>query len=78
MFEADIHLRLYHTSILDIYIVIEPMQFCLKGIWVQPYNISLANLAPDLGILGRLWSGNDAIMSCLRLTSTSDSVIHPY
>jgi hypothetical protein len=79
MFEADIHLGLCHTSILDIYYkVFESLVCCLKGIWVQPYNISIAKLAPDLGILGRLWSGNDAIMSCLRLTSTSDSVIHPY
>ena len=81
MFEADIHLGLCHTSILDIYYkVFESLVCCLKGIWVHPYTIPLAKLVPDLdlGILGHLWSGNDTITSCLRLTSTSDCVIHPY
>ena len=49
MFEADIHLRLLHTSILDIYKVFEPLVCCLKGIWLHPYTITLAKLPPDLG-----------------------------
>jgi hypothetical protein len=49
MFEADIHLRLIHTSILDINTVFEPLLRCLKGIWVHPYTVTLAKLPPDLG-----------------------------
>ena len=54
MVEADIHLRLLHTSILDIYKVFEPLVCCLKGVWVHPYTITLAKLAPDLGTQGHL------------------------
>jgi hypothetical protein len=61
MVEADIHLRLNPTSILDIYKVVEVLLCCLAGIWVHPYFIPLAKLAPDFGILGHLWSGNYAI-----------------
>ena len=56
MFEADMHFRPLHTSILGIYKVFEPLVCCLKGIWVHPYTVTPAKLAPDLGILGRLWS----------------------
>ncbi len=38
MVEADIHLRLYPTSILDIYTVFEVLVCCLAGIWVHPYS----------------------------------------
>jgi hypothetical protein len=78
MFEADIHLRLLHTSILDIYKVFEPLVCCLKDIWLHPYTITLAKLPPDLGIQVHLRSGNDAITSWLRLISTSDHFIRPY
>jgi hypothetical protein len=78
MFEADIHLRKLHISILDIYKVFETLECCLKGIWLQPYSITPAKLPPDLGIQVHLKSGNDAITSCLRLISTSDHFIHPY
>jgi hypothetical protein len=61
MVEADIHLRLNPTSILDIYKVVEVLVCCLAGIWVHPYFIPPAKLAPDFGILGHLWSGNYAI-----------------
>jgi hypothetical protein len=54
MVEADIHLRLLLTSILDIYHVIEVLFCCLKGIWVHPYTVTLAKLAPNLGLLGHL------------------------
>ncbi len=49
MFEADIHLRLLYTSIVDIYKVFESLVCCLKGIWVHPYTITPAMLPPDLG-----------------------------
>jgi hypothetical protein len=39
MVEADIHLRLVPTSILDIYNVLESLLCCLKGIWVHPYIV---------------------------------------
>ena len=61
MFEADIHLRLLHTYMLDINKVFEPLVCCLKGIWVHLYAVKLAKLAQDLGIQGHLWSENDAI-----------------
>ncbi len=48
MVEADIHLRLIHTSIEDIYKVFEPLVCCLKGIWLHPYTNTLAKLSPDL------------------------------
>ncbi len=78
MFEADIYLRLLHTSILDIYKVFEPLVCCLKGTWVQPYSITPAKLPPDLGIPVHLRNGNDATTSWLRLISTSHHFIHPY
>ncbi len=56
MFEADMHFGPLHTSILGIYKVFEPLVCCIKGIWVHPYTVTPAKLAPDLGILGRLWS----------------------
>jgi hypothetical protein len=61
MVEADIHLRLYPTSILDIYKMFEVLVCCPTGIWVLPYFIPPAKLAPDFEILGHLWSGNNAI-----------------
>ncbi len=78
MVEADIHLRLLHISMLDIYKVFETLVCWLKGIWLHPYTITLAKLATDLGIQVHLRSGNDATTSWLRLTSTSDHFIHPY
>ncbi len=43
-----------------------------------PYTITLAKLAPDLGIQVHLWTENDVITSWLRLLSTSDHFIHPF
>ncbi len=77
MVEADIYLRLLHTSILDIFKVFETLVCCLKGIWLHPYTVTPARLAPDLGIQVHLRCGNDATTSCLRLMSTSDCFIHP-
>ena len=78
MVEADINLRLLHTSILDIYKVFESLVCCLKGIWLHPYTVTPVKLAPDLGPKGHLWGEADAITSWLRLISTSDRFIHPY
>jgi hypothetical protein len=72
MFEADIHLRPLHASILDIYKVFETLVSCLKGIWLHPYTVASAKVPPDLGSQVHLRSENDAITSCLRLISTSD------
>jgi hypothetical protein len=49
MVEADIHLKLLHTSIVDIHKVFEPLVCCLNGIWVHPYTVTSAKLPPDLG-----------------------------
>ena len=76
--EADIHLRPLQTSILHIYKVFQPFVCCLKGIWVHPYTITSAKLAPDLGNQGYLRNENDGIITWLRLISTSDCFIHPY
>ena len=78
MFEADIHIRLLHTSISDIYKVFELLVCCLKSIWLHPYTVTPAKLPPDLGSQLQLRSGNDAMISCLRLISISDCFIHPY
>jgi hypothetical protein len=77
MVEADIHLRPLHTSIVDIYKVLE-LLCCLKGIWVHPYTITPAKLPLDLGIQVHLRSGNIATTSWLRLIFTSDHFINPY
>jgi hypothetical protein len=61
MVEADIHLRLHHTSLVDIYKKFEALVCCLKGIW-GTLIITLAKLSTDLGIpQGHLRSRNDAI-----------------
>jgi hypothetical protein len=79
MFEAEILLRPLHTSLLDIYKVIEPLVCCLeKGIWVHPYTITPAKLATDLGIQVHWLRKHDEIMSWLRLISTSEHFIHPF
>ena len=76
--EADIHLRLLHTSILDIYKVFEPLVCCLKAICLHPHTVTPAKLGRDLESQGHLWGKNDVITSWLRLISTSDRFIHPY
>jgi len=78
--KPDIHLRLFHTLILDRCKVFETLLLvcCLKGIWIHPYAITLAKLAQDLGIQGHLWSENDVIISSVWLKSILDHIIHPY
>ena len=78
MFEAYIHLRLLHISILDIHKVFEPLVYCLNDTWVHPYTIPPTKLAPDLGSQCQVWSEKNAIMSWFRLKSTSDNFKHPY
>ncbi len=39
-------LRPLHTSILDTYKVSKPLVCCLKGIWLHPYIVTPAKLAP--------------------------------
>jgi len=46
--------------------------------WMHPYIVTPAKLAPDFGIQAHLWSENDAIMSWFRLIFPSDHFIHPY
>jgi hypothetical protein len=49
MVEADIHLRPFTTStILDMFIVFEPLVWCCKGIWVHPYH-STCQVGPGFG-----------------------------
>ncbi len=78
MVEADIQLWLLHTSKVDIYKLFKQLICCLKGVWVHPYTVTLAKLAPDLGSQGLLMSENDATTSWLRLISTLDCFIPPY
>ena len=78
MVEADGHLKLLPTSILDIYKVIEHIDMLSIGIWLQPYTVIPTLLGSDLWVLGHLWSQNDVIMSWLRLTATSKCIPHPY
>ena len=61
MAEGDIHFRLLPKSELDVSKVFELLKCCLKGIRVNPYTDTQAKLAQDFGLLGHLWSGNDAI-----------------
>ena len=49
MVEAGIHLRPLLTSIFDIYKLFKSLSYCLKGIWVHPYTIAVAKLAPAWG-----------------------------
>ncbi len=76
MVEADIHLRLLPTSILDIYNMFEPLACCLKGIWMHPYIITSAKLAWKFWCLDHLWSENDAITWWLRLTPPPQIASH--
>ncbi len=78
MVNADSHLKLLPTSILDIYKVIEHIDMLSMGIWYQPYTVIPTLLGSDFGDLGHLWSQNDVIMSWMRLTATSNCFPHPY
>ncbi len=75
MVEADSHLKLLPTSILDIYKLFEHIDMLTIGIQYQPYTVIPAQLGSDFWALGHLRSQNDVIMSWLRL---SNSFPHPY
>jgi hypothetical protein len=72
MVDADSHLKLLPTSILDVYKVFEPFDMLLIGIWVHPYTVLPTLLGSDFGVLGHLWSQNDVNTSGLMLTATSN------
>jgi hypothetical protein len=78
MVEADSHLKLLPTSILDIYNVFEHIDMLSIGIQYQPYTVIPTLLASDFEALGHLWSRNDVIMSLLRLPAISNCFPHPY
>ncbi len=63
MVEADSHLKLLPTSILDIYTVFEHIDMLFIGIQYQPYTVLPTLLWSDFGVLGHLRSQNDVIMS---------------
>ncbi len=78
MVEADSHLKLLLTSILDIYKVIEHIDMLSMGIQYHPYTVIPTLLGSDFWVLGHLWSHNDVIMSWLRLTAISNCFPPPY
>ncbi len=70
MVDADSHLKLFPTYILDTYKVIEHIDMLSMGIQYQPYTVIPTLLgSDDFGALGHLWSQNDVIMSWLRQQS---------
>ncbi len=77
MVEADGHLKLLPTSILDIYKVVEHIDIFFMGIQYQPYTVIPTLLGSDFGVLGHLLSQHDEIMSWLRLTATSNCFPYP-
>ncbi len=78
MVEADSHLKLLSTSILDIYKVFEHIDMLSIGIWLQSYTVLPTLLDSDFGVLGHLWSQNDVITSGLMLTATPNCFPNPY
>ncbi len=64
MVEADSHLKLLPTFILDIYKVFEHIDMLDIGIQQQPQTVILIPILLDLdsGVLGHLWSQNE--LSC--------------
>jgi hypothetical protein len=54
MFEADNHLKLLHTSILDIYKVFQHIDMLSISIQYQPYTVIATQLGSDFGALGHL------------------------
>ncbi len=78
MVEADGHLKLLPTYILDMCKVFEHIDMLSTCIKYQPYTvIPTLLLGSDFGVLGHLWSQNDVIMSWLRLTATSTNFPSP-
>ncbi len=71
MVEADSHLKLLPTSMLDIYKVFEHIDMLSIGIQWQPYTVLPTLLGSDFWVRGHLWCPNDAFLSWLMLTVTS-------
>jgi hypothetical protein len=64
MVEADSHLKLLPTSILDMYKVFEHIDMLYICIQYQPYTvIPILLLGSDFGVQVHLWSQNDVIVS---------------
>jgi hypothetical protein len=63
MFEADSHLKLLPTFILDIYKVFAHINMLSIGIQQQPHTVIPTQLGSDFGVLGHLWSQNNDVMS---------------
>jgi hypothetical protein len=61
MVEADGHLKLFPTSMLDIYKTIEHIDMLSMGIQYQPYTVIPTLLGSDFGVLGHLLSQNVVI-----------------
>ncbi len=59
------------------YKVFEHIDMLSMGIQQQPYTVLPNLLGSDFVVLGHLWSQNDMITSCLRLTATSNCFPHP-
>jgi hypothetical protein len=80
MVEADGHLKMLPTSMLNIYKVFQHIDILSIDVEYQPYTVLPTLLGSDFGVLGHLWfwSQNDVIMSWLRLTATSNCFPHPY
>ncbi len=77
MVDADSHLKLLPTSILDIYKAFKHIDMLSIGIQYQPYTVIPTLLGSDFGVLGHLWSQNDVITSVLILTATSNCLPPP-
>ena len=56
MVEADIHLKLLPTFILDIYNVFEHIDMLSIGTQQQRYTVLPTVIGSDFGVLGHLWS----------------------
>jgi hypothetical protein len=78
MVEADSHLKLLPTSILNICKVFEHIDMLPIGIKYQPYTVIHTLFGSGFLVLGHMWSQNDVIMSWLRHTATSNCFPHPY
>jgi hypothetical protein len=57
MVDADSHLKLLPTSILDTYKVIEYIDMLSMGIQYHPYTVISTLLGSDFGVLGHVTCG---------------------
>jgi hypothetical protein len=77
MVEANSHLKLFPTSILHVYKVIEDIDMLTIGIKQQQYIVLPTILGSNFEVLDHLWSQNYVNMSWLRLPATSNCFPHP-